>query len=511
MQELRIKKLTIENFKGIKSLTIEPEGDNLSVFGKNATGKTTIVDAWMYLLFGKDSQGKADFMIKPVTDAGEEIHNLETVVAATLDYNSNPLTLKKRYQEKWTKSRGKAQAEFSGHTTDYFIDDVPAKKKDFDAKINEIIDADVFKLVSSPYGFSSLHWQERRKILLELAGVDAGEIVDVENEKKKIAAHKKEINKELEQIPVRISELQNSISEAKEPDRELKKILDKSLEEAEEKLRSIRSNEELSKKQVRVNEIDAEIAKAKAETTAKQAESQKPLLGELNRLNQERAKLDSDIFQLSYQIKADKELNARAVETQNHLREQWYFENKKPAPKPEGCPYCGQPLPEDKVQEIIEGFNQEKAEALAKINKEGSELKVEIEEREAAIQANKEKLEANNERINKLSTAVEETQAILNGGSDANPPASDELEKEKAVLLSEISALKNGSAIQEQDAQNAINEIKSKIPGSMKPWKSNFLTLRRKFGSWWEALKNQSIPNSKLQNSKCSRSKSTGA
>ena len=126
--DIRINKLALQNFKGLKNLVINAYGKSLNIFGDNATGKTTIFDAFTWLLFGKDSLGSSDFGIKTTNKYGEVIHNLEHSVEGELLIDENTLTLKRVYAEKWTKKRGSAEADFSGHETKYFINDVPSSK-----------------------------------------------------------------------------------------------------------------------------------------------------------------------------------------------------------------------------------------------------------------------------------------------------------------------------------------------------------------------------------------------
>ena len=139
------------------------------------------------------------------------------------------LTLKKVYREKWTKKRGSAQAEFTGHETDHFIDGVPVRKGEYDAKIKEIAPENLFKLLTSPMYFNEhLHWQDRRRMLLEVCGdIPDEEVIkvnkelkdlpkilgkfDLESKKKIIQARRAEINKELDRIPVRIDEAQRGL------------------------------------------------------------------------------------------------------------------------------------------------------------------------------------------------------------------------------------------------------------------------------------------------------------
>jgi len=61
---MKLLSLTLKNFKGIRSFTLDAQGCDISVFGDNATGKTTLADAFMWLLFDKDSANRKDFEIK---------------------------------------------------------------------------------------------------------------------------------------------------------------------------------------------------------------------------------------------------------------------------------------------------------------------------------------------------------------------------------------------------------------------------------------------------------------
>lgn len=128
MKNIKLINLTLKNFKGIKSLELDAAGDDLKVYGDNATGKTSIFDGFLWLLFNKDSNNRSDFSIKTL-DGGKEINNLEHEVSASFTVDGVPLSLRKVYQEEWKKKRGAPMAEFTGHKTDYYIDAVPVKKK----------------------------------------------------------------------------------------------------------------------------------------------------------------------------------------------------------------------------------------------------------------------------------------------------------------------------------------------------------------------------------------------
>src|SRR5690606_27174175 len=74
------------------------------------------------------------------------------------------------YKEVWTKKRGSPTAEFTGHETLHHIDGVPVTKGEYTAKVAEIADEATWRLLSDPSAFQALHWQERRRTLLEICG-----------------------------------------------------------------------------------------------------------------------------------------------------------------------------------------------------------------------------------------------------------------------------------------------------------------------------------------------------
>ena len=228
--EIKLLKLSLKNFKGIKELVINFAGRNTNIYGKNATGKTTIFDAFKWLFFDKDSNDKKDFNIKTLDKDNNPIHFLEHEVEATLLIDNSEVIFKKVLEEKWVKKRGQEQQEFSGHETSYWIDEVPIKKKDYEEKINNIIPESLFKLITDPLFFNNqMSWKERRELLVNISGSDLTDetILDsdikystlkenlqgrsIDDYKKVVSSKIKELNDEKEKIPVRIDELTNTL------------------------------------------------------------------------------------------------------------------------------------------------------------------------------------------------------------------------------------------------------------------------------------------------------------
>ena len=236
VKSIFLKELHLKNFKGIKKLDIN-FSKLTNIYGENGTGKTSIFDAFTWLLFDKDSQDRvvgdkeSNFQIKTFNGNNEVLHGLEHTVSATLNIDGKDITLSKTYKEKWTKKRGESEKNLTGHETLYYIDEIPLKKVEYQGKISSIIGEQLFKLLSNPLYFSNnLKWQNRREILMDIIGNIDDESVfnnrldlkpleslladkSIDDLKKQVAARKKKLNADIKAIPIRIDEASNSVKE----------------------------------------------------------------------------------------------------------------------------------------------------------------------------------------------------------------------------------------------------------------------------------------------------------
>ena len=130
---MRIMRLELRNFRGIKELDIDFAGKDTNIYGANGSGKTTIANAICWLLLDRPATEEKDFDPK-TTNA----HNLRHAASITIEHDGQVTTLSKEYYELWTKRKGSPTAEFSGHTTDYAINGVPAKKKEYQATVESL-------------------------------------------------------------------------------------------------------------------------------------------------------------------------------------------------------------------------------------------------------------------------------------------------------------------------------------------------------------------------------------
>ena len=232
MKIVKLNRLTLENFKCHRFLNLEFGGGNVSIYGDNASGKTSIYDALTWLLFGKDSvgNGEKNMEIKPLDMDGNVIdHNAITSVEAEFLVDGEPVVLRRTFREVWSTRRGSSKEVFDGNTSEYFADGVPMKKYAYDQKIREIVDEDTFRMLTSVSCFAAdLKWQSRRNVLFDMAGtltdreimtrderfaplLDAMDKLSVEGFRRKVSAQRKGLLGVKDETPARLNECQKAI------------------------------------------------------------------------------------------------------------------------------------------------------------------------------------------------------------------------------------------------------------------------------------------------------------
>lgn len=379
---MKLVQLNLQNFKGIEF------GDfrftnNTIIRGDNATGKTTVFDALCWLLFGKDSLDRADFQIKTLKN-GEPVHNVNHMVQAAFDNEDGTgFTLKRIYREKYSNPRG-GEVKLTGHTTDYFINDVPSKEKEYKAFINNMINEDVFKLITNPLFFNEQYtWQNRRKLLLEMCGdVDDASVINskdelkrltellngrsVDEQRKIIASKKTAINKELDMIPVRIDEAVKCKPTPLEAEQKLKDdiaTIETAIKQLEEDKSVIVNGLDGAERTAKIREVKRKLADRKSQLMNEHTDKERRLeheyklsLVQLQMAESERDRYKDREYELDNQIKQEEaRIDKLQAEFDDFNQSQF---NK------ELCPTCGQKLPASKYEELQTIFNQSKAVKL---------------------------------------------------------------------------------------------------------------------------------------------------
>ena len=404
---MRLKTLTIESFKGIKKFILNADGNNISILGVNGAGKTTVADSIAWLLYDQNSMG-GSLQPKPLNMTGEVAHGICSDVEGIfiLNDNNHEIILKKSHYEKWTKKRGTSKPIFSGNVTNYYVDDVPVKKKEYNDRICNITTMPTMKLLSNVRHFSDeLHWQDRRQILLDICGdisdIDIiasnkelsriPEILDgksFDDQKKIIKAQETILNKEIDGLPIRIDEVDKGLPDMTDVEIDIKEIeqeqisLSKKFATANEKKIRIESGGEIAEKTKELRIIEAELLKIENQETVikfrKEAKQEKEKLA----LNTAAEAEESNRKKLHSVIKTNVEKNEISEKELIHLRAEWNRVNNTIFDKSDTtCPTCGQEYPAEKAQKIRETFNINKSERLSNINKAGKTLASEIADR----------------------------------------------------------------------------------------------------------------------------------
>ncbi len=425
---IKLTKLTITNFKGIKRFKVLFDYIT-TIFGDNATGKTTVFDAFLWLFFGKNSEDKTDFEKKPLDKNNNFIKNLETEVEAIVLIDGQEIAIKKVLRQKWTKPKASIDEKYSGDENIYYWNDVPLKESDFKAKIKDLIgDESLFRLITNPFYFNGLKWQERRQILMDIAGdvshyevldkvMNADnrnmfdEIVKALNQKKtlteyqaEISAKKKRIKDEMELIPSRIDEVKRGRPE----DRDFKKVRkdieklqgelstvtnslnDEAARLAEEnKIRSKMQkeyNDEVQAKQKKLFELKSKLQNIEFDVKLQAKESTGNTEADLKSA---RSRLESYKLELTrfndgvHSIKDQVEAKNAEIETLYDLCDSIETETFSFDDANCKCPTCQQSLPEDEIekrkQTLQANFNKDKRKRLDEAIAKGKALKKEIE------------------------------------------------------------------------------------------------------------------------------------
>lgn len=412
MKNIFLQKLTLENFKGIKSKTVDFRNHETFILGANGTGKTTLFDAFTWVLFGKDSQDRKDFNIKTLIN-GKTIEKTEHCVIASLSVDGEEIVLKRIFKENWVKKRGEIDAELKGHETEFYVNDVPKKSGEYSAFINEMVNENYFKFITNPKYFTAQNWKVQRDILFEIAGtISDAEIANgnesfaklladlngksVEDYKLQINAQKKKLKDDLNAFPIRIDEAEKGKPDAEDwtsIENESIKIskqideIDTMMENSTKSLQAI--NEKNRAIQSEINELTNKQTKLVAD---KNAENQKIDYQNKSEKREIEFKIESAKREVSnYQKSIENLAKSKESYTAQLTALIAEFDDVNASvyvPSTDGltCPVwlikCADAksleLHQNNQKKAEETFNADKVEKLRKINEKGKTIKAEL-------------------------------------------------------------------------------------------------------------------------------------
>ena len=477
---IELVKMHIENFKGIKELDIS-FGKNTKIYGQNATGKTSIVDAYNWCLFDKNSIGEAKFQIRPLDANNNQINHVEIKVSVTLIIDGREITFKKVQKQNWVKKRGSLSETLQGNVNSFEIDEVPKKEKDYKEYIKNIINEDLFKLITNPQAFVGKKWQEQREELMKLApDIDNEDVIatnpkllselslalslhnpeDLQAKAKKALS---EYKKQQAEIPARIDEVRKSMTDIDVAELELQRNgLKEQIAEIE------KSEEDMTAQYEKYQKDTDDLMDLKFKLSDMERKANEDNNTSKRKYEEQIADFDADISSSNRRIDALKQniIDAGgAISAYEKKREElladWKEENAKTYvdnlvfdENSTICPMCGQSYPEDKIEQIKADFEQKKADVKAKWEKDhkdtldrivadGNRYKDLIENLKSKIDDAEAQLSAEQNKLQRMELEKEGLTDLLEALPDKVDISDSEAYKELASQIAEKEKILN--------------------------------------------------------------------
>ncbi len=495
MKRITLEALRLQNFRGARDVEVRLAEGCTTIAGDNGTGKSTLYDAFLWLLFGKDAADRKDFAVKRI-EAGEPIRRTDASVEADLRADGQLVRLRRTFVEDWMKPRGATEPVFKGNHTEYFVDDAPLKMSEYDRRVSELMaPADVFRLITDVWGFPRLHWEQQRAKLFELAGgIDERALADsvegyndllqrlsgkpIADYRRELAARKRKLKKALEAIAPRVDQTRKMMPRD-EPDRaaltEELKGMDAALEaldkeaadfaaaerarheaelrrmEAAERARleaRRRRMEAIETLKTRLMQCEATLRRSYESEQARQGDGRRALELRLKEAEAQERSADRMVRSATDEVEG----LARRIKWQSaelaRLRAEWHTEYATEMTDPGFCPHCCQPLPEEMKADARRRFDEGKQRRLKELRAEGIQKHEEVKAYEATLEELEKKREAETARRDEVHTELERLRTELQALPEPEPaaPFDPKLDAEYTQLLRELEACRNAPA-----------------------------------------------------------------
>ena len=495
----KIKTVLLQSFKGCNNATYTFDGKNVTVCGANGSGKTTIFDAFTWLLFGKDSLDNAKFEIRPLDKDGKQIDNVEICVAATLEIDGKEVDLKKTQKQNWVKKRGTQNPVLQGNVNEYEIDGYPRSEKDYKEYINGIMSDDLFKMLTNPTYFPNMPWKDQRATIMKFASdvsdVDlatsnngfAGlvdEIVkapSVDDIKNKYQKSLNELKKKQIELPVRIDEQSKNKVDIDVAELELlKNSLNEQIADVKSKIadtdKQFEEYQKLSDGIMELKFAESDLVRKANEDNIKARREIEDKITDKKFLV---GKVKKTISDTEKEIALNKDVIKHYETELNKARDEWNAEKEREFDENSFiCPYCKQEYPADKKEQLRADFKAHKEAELNRITDKGNTAKenLEIEKStlsrlEAELPEHKKSLEMLNNAIADLEKQLSElpTSIDVTGTDEYKAIQSQIAEKEQAIgLMNDINLHKHNLNSHLEDLQSQLIECEKKMAMSQK-------------------------------------------
>ncbi|MBQ8338579.1 MAG: AAA family ATPase [Oscillospiraceae bacterium] len=434
---MKLIKLTLTNFKGIKSFEFEPGGENASVYGTNGSGKTSLFDALTWLLFDKGSDWKENFSPKMQDENGNEVHNINNRVDGTFQLDDGRLiTFSKDQSENWVKKRGGVSESFAGNTTEYYIDGVPVKRGEYKDKLFDICPEGIGQMLMQPlYFLEILDWKSRRSILLEVCGdVTEFDVINSDEELNKITRFLlipgtegqfysveecakvydnkgRDIKRRLEEIPARIDEASRALTTDMADEDVLEGLLarlQKDLDEAIAEKAALKQNGAEAALRNQAAQIKAEIAEGYAAFMNKKNEDLAADREKLKELSEKWQEIVTQKNGIYININNAKNKKLLLTSQRKQLADEYSKVSEQVWQGDTVCPTCKRELPSEEIEAAREQFNAERSATLEQIRDriEKTCSKSMIAELDTALTIDERSYDALNKEVEELNVQI---------------------------------------------------------------------------------------------------------
>lgn len=487
---MELKKVVLENFMCYAHAEFDFYAIT-KIMAKNGKGKSTIATAYLWCLFNCDYELKDNPVVRREVD-GKSVDDMDTAVTLTLDVDGKEVTLRKVQKRTYSKDSSSYKDD-----NKYFINDVPKTLKDFNTYLD--VDMNVFKMCSNVNTFLNQKPAEMREYLFGLVG----DVTDLD-----IASQEAEL---AELVPLlnkyTVEELSAMNKATKTKITKDLPILDGQIKEKERDIQ-LKQAIEVSDLELQKNRLKAQIADCVAKQTgndklmAEYDKASSDVLdlkfkqGDLLRkANEENIKArreiedkisekkdylfnivdtiqknNSEIYSYQNDIESGTKERNRLADVWNKIKEEKFDENTAV------CPTCHRELPTEEIESLRSSFEKTKADRLAKVEKDGLEVKADIDNARDMIpkleKCNKDNI-ANQKKLEKEVADLEKQLSELPQEIDVS--ATEEYkaleqqiaEKEEAMhKANDISAVKAELKSQETALRQQLAECESQIAKS---------------------------------------------
>lgn len=170
--KIRLKSLALENYKKFDNGSFD-FFNRTKISGKNREGKTTIENAYMEILTGKEVDGTQPDGIRPHDEDGKDLNRSDVIREVVLDIDGKETTIRKNTKQKWRKPHGQTEEVLDGNTVSYEIDSFPYAPKKFEEYMKGLVDPESLLMCSNPNPFLytlKKSTSDARKVLEKLSG-----------------------------------------------------------------------------------------------------------------------------------------------------------------------------------------------------------------------------------------------------------------------------------------------------------------------------------------------------